>query len=378
MSRRPRRNHTPAFKAKVALAAIKGEKTLADLAQQFDVHPNQITQWKAQLQDGAAGVFGSETRTDAAAMRIDLKTLHAKIGELTLENDFLGRRARQGGFAERKAMIDRAHPLPLTRQAQLLRISRGSVYSVPRSVSAADLAIMRRMDEVHLEYPFAGSRMLRDLLTAEGFKIGRQHVATLMKRLRIEALYRKPSTSKPAPGHKFYPYLLRNLPVTRPNQVWAMDITYVPMARGFVYLAAVVDWFSRRVLTWRLSITLEAGFCIEALEEALARHGCPDIFNTDQGSQFTSAEFTGLLIRNAIAISMDGKGAWRDNVFVERIWRSVKYEEVYLRAYDTVSEARASIGRYLDFYNAKRPHSSLDRQTPDHAYFTGLLQIAAA
>jgi putative transposase len=275
-------------------------------------------------------------------------------------------------------MIDRAHPLPLTRQARLLQISRGSVYSVPRAVSAADLAIMRRMDALHLEYPFAGSRMLRDLLTAEGFKIGRQHVATLMKRLRIEALYRKPSTSKPAPGHTIYPYLLRHLPVTRPNQVWAMDITYIPMARGFVYLAAVVDWFSRRVLTWRLSITLEAGFCIEALEEALARYGRPDIFNTDQGSQFTSAEFTGILIRNAIAISMDGKGAWRDNVFVERIWRSVKYEEVYLRAYDTVSEARASIGRYLDFYNAKRPHSSLDRQTPDHAYFTGLPQIAAA
>jgi putative transposase len=275
-------------------------------------------------------------------------------------------------------MIDRAHPLPLTRQAQLLQISRGSVYSVPRAVSAADLAIMHRMDALHLEYPFAGSRMLRDLLTAEGFTIGRQHVATLMKRLRIEALYRKPSTSKPAPGHKIYPYLLRNLPVTRPNQVWAMDITYIPMARGFVYLAAVVDWFSRRVLAWRLSITLETGFCIEALEEALARHGRPDIFNTDQGSQFTSAEFTGILIRNAIAISMDGKGAWRDNVFVERIWRSVKYEEVYLRAYDTVPEARASIGRYLDFYNAKRPHSSLDRQTPDHAYFTGLPQIAAA
>jgi putative transposase len=275
-------------------------------------------------------------------------------------------------------MIDRAHPLPVTRQAQLLQISRGSVYAVPRAVSAAELAIMRRMDEVHLEYPFAGSRMLRDLLTAEGFKIGRQHVVTLMKRLRIEAVYRKPSTSKPAPGHKIYPYLLRHLPVTRSNQVWAMDIPYIPMARGFVYLAAVVDWFSRRVLTWRLSITLETGFCIEALEEALARYGRPDIFNTDQGSQFTSAEFTGILIRNAIAISMDGKGAWRDNVFVERIWRSVKYEEVYLRAYDTVSEARASIGRYLNFYNAKRPHSSLDRQTPDHAYFTGLAQIAAA
>jgi putative transposase len=275
-------------------------------------------------------------------------------------------------------MIDRSHDLPITRQAQVLEISRSGVYYLPRAISAADLAIMRRIDQLHLDFPFAGSRMLRDLLTAEGFKIGRQHVTTLMKHMGVEALYRKPNTSKPAPGHKIYPYLLRNLQVTRPNHVWAMDITYIPMARGFVYLAAVVDWFSRRVLAWRLSITLEVGFCTEALEEALARHGRPDIFNTDQGSQFTSAEFTGILIQNGIAISMDGRGAWRDNIFVERVWRSVKYEEVYLRAYATVSDARASIARYLGFYNSRRPHSSLDRQTPDTAYFTRLPQIAAA
>jgi putative transposase len=199
-----------------------------------------------------------------------------------------------------------------------------------------------------------------------------------MKRMGIEALYRKPNTSKPAPGHQVYPYLLRKLPITRPNQVWAMDITYIPMARGFVYLAAVVDWFSRRVLSWRLSITLEAAFCIEALEEALARYGRPEIFNTDQGSQFTSHDFTSVLLKNEIAISMDGKGAWRDNVFVERLWRSIKYEEVYLRAYDSVAEARTSIGRYLTFYNGRRPHSSLDRRTPDQAYFTPLPQLAAA
>ena len=251
-------------------------------------------------------------------------------------------------------MIDRSHDLPITSQAKALNISRSSVYYLPRAVPAADLAIMRRIDELHLDFPFAGSRMLRDLLNAEGVAIGRRHVATLMKRMGIEAIYRRPNTSKPAPGHKIYPYLLRNLPITRPDQVWAMDITYIPMARGFVYLAAVIDWFSRRVLAWRLSITMEAAFCVEALEEALARHGRPEIFNTDQGSQFTSEAFTGVLTRNGIAISMDGKGAWRDNVFVERLWRSVKYEEVYLRAYDTVAEARASIGRYLSFYN----HSS--------------------
>ena len=275
-------------------------------------------------------------------------------------------------------MIDREHDLPIARQAKALNISRGSVYYLPRPVSAADLAIMRRIDELHLEFPFAGSRMLRGLLAAEGCKIGRRHVKTLMRRMGIEALYRRPRTTKPEPGHKIYPYLLRGMAITRPNQVWAMDITYIPMARGFVYLAVVLDWFSRRVLSWRLSITMEAAFCVETLEDALARHGKPDIFNTDQGSQFTGAAFTGVLIKNGIAISMDGKGAWRDNVFVERLWRSVKYEEVYLKAYDNVSEARASIGRYLDFYNRRRPHSSLDDATPDQAYFTQLLLRLAA
>jgi putative transposase len=275
-------------------------------------------------------------------------------------------------------MIDRAHDLPITKQAKALSISRGSVYYLPRPVPEADLAIMRRLDRLHLEFPFAGSRMLRGLLAAEGCKIGRRHVKTLMRRMGIEALYRRPRTTQPEPGHKIYPYLLRGVEITQPNQVWAMDITYIPMQRGFVYLAVVLDWFSRRVLSWSVSITMEAAFCVETLEDALARHGKPEILNTDQGSQFTGAAFTSVLIENGIAISMDGKGAWRDNVFVERLWRSVKYEEVYLRAYDTASEARASIGRYLDFYNRRRPHSSLDGITPDHAYFNPLpLRVAA-
>ncbi|WP_371262547.1 IS3 family transposase [Sphingobium sp. YR768] len=378
MSKRPRRNHSPAFKAKVALAAVKGEKTLAELAQQFDVHPNQITQWRGQLLEGAAGVFGSETRSEAAAPAIDVKTLHAKIGELTLVNDFL-RGAREGGtVAERKTMIDRSHALPLARQARELGISRGGIYYLPRPVPPADLAIMRRIDELHLEFPFAGSRMLRDLLRQEGIEIGRQHVATLMKKMAIEAIYRRPNTSKPTPGHKIYPYLLRKLPIVRPNQVWATDISYIPMARGFVYLVAIVDWFSRKVLAWRVSITMEADFCVEALEEALTRFGKPEIFNTDQGSQFTSHAFTSVLLREEIAISMDGRGAWRDNVMVERLWRSVKYEEVYLRAYGGVSEARESIGRYLSFYNGRRPHSSLAARTPDQAYFDNLPVMMAA
>jgi putative transposase len=291
---------------------------------------------------------------------------------------FFGRCAHQGRLAERQAMIDRSHELPLAEQAKVLKLSRSSLYYRPRPVPAADLAIMRRIDELHLDYPFAGSRMLRDILNNEGIAIGRDHVATLMRRMGIEAIYRRANTSKPEPGHKIYPYLLRNLAIEKPNHVWAMDITYVPMARGFVYLAAVVDWFSRRVLSWRLSITMDVAFCLEAVEEALARHGRPEIFNTDQGSQFTSAAFTGLLTKNDIAISMDGRGSWRDNVFVERLWRSVKYEEVYLRAYGSVAEARASLGRYLDFYNRKRPHSSLDARTPDQAYFDHLPQPAAA
>jgi putative transposase len=275
-------------------------------------------------------------------------------------------------------MIDRRHRLALGRQAELLGISRGSLYYDACPVSPADLAIMRRIDELHLDYPFAGSRMLRDLLRGEGLAIGRERVTTMMRRMGIEAIYRRPHTSKPADGHKVFPYLLRNVPIDRPNQVWAMDITYIPMARGFVYLTAIVDWFSRRVLSWRLSISMEVDFCLDALDEALARHGRPEIFNTDQGSQFTSAAFTGLLVEHAIRISMDGRGSWRDNVFVERLWRTVKYEEVYLRAYDSVAEARGSIGRYLGFYNRKRPHSSLSGQTPDQAYFGGLALAEAA
>jgi putative transposase len=275
-------------------------------------------------------------------------------------------------------MIDRSHELPLARQAALLRLSRSQLYYEPRPVPAAELAIMRRIDALHLDYPFAGSRLLRDLLRGEGVVIGRDVVRTMMRRMCIEALYRRPNTSKPAPGHKIYPYLLGGLAVERPNQVWAMDITYIPMAHGFVYLAAVMDWSTRRVLAWRLSITMEVDFCIEAVEEALATYGRPEIFNTDQGSQFTSAAFTGLLLENKIAISMDGRGSWRDNVFVERLWRSVKYEEVYLRAYDSVGDARASLGRYLAFYNAIPPHSSLDARTPDNAYFNPLPHSVAA
>jgi putative transposase len=275
-------------------------------------------------------------------------------------------------------MIDREHKLSVTRQAEALGISRGSVYYLPRPVSDADLKLMQRIDELHLELPFAGARMLRDLLRDEGITVGRKHVRTLMLRMGIEALYRRPNTSRAHPAHLVYPYLLRSLAIERANHVWTLDITYIPMARGFVYLVAVMDWYSRKVLSWRLSITMDVEFCVSAMQDAIARYGVPEIVNTDQGSQFTSLEFTQLLKAHDIRISMDGRGRWLDNVFIERLWRSVKHEEVYLKAYASVSEARDSLRRYLEFYNTRRPHSSLDRVTPDQFYFRSLPAHQAA
>ena len=275
-------------------------------------------------------------------------------------------------------MIDPAHQLSITAQARLLGISRANVYYLPRATSPADLTLMRRIDELHLNFPFAGSRMLRDLLRLEGHHVGRKHVRTLMRKMGIEALYRKKNTSQRHPEHAVFPYLLRGLTIDRPNQVWAMDITYVPMKRGFVYLAAVIDWATRRALSFRLSNSMNVDFCIEAVEEAIAHYGTPETFNTDQGSQFTSADFVGLLQRHQIRISMDGKGCWRDNVFVERLWRTVKYEEIYLHAYESVTEARQSLTRYFGFYNQRRPHSALDGQTPDTVYFKPLPSTRAA
>ena len=275
-------------------------------------------------------------------------------------------------------MIDREHDLPISRQAKALGVSRGSVYYRPRPVSPEDLALMRRIDELHLERPFAGARMLRDLLAREGVEVGRRHVSTLMKRMGIEAIYRRRNTSKPAPGHKIHPYLLRGVSITEPNHVWASDITYIPMALGFLYLVAIIDWASRAVLAWRLSNTMDTGFCIAALDEALARHGTPKIFNTDQGAQFTSAVFTGRLEAAGIAISMDGRGRFMDNIFIERLWRSIKYEEVHLKAYADGREARNGIGLWMNFYNHHRPHQAMNNQFPMAAWRAGTDRIEAA
>jgi putative transposase len=266
-------------------------------------------------------------------------------------------------------MIDRDHPLPLTHQAEALKLSRGSLYYKPSAVSAQDLELMRIIDRVHTDHPFAGARMMRDMLRLRGYNVGRRHVGRLMRRMGIEALYRKKRTSKKNPEHKVYPYLLRNLVVERANDVWCTDISYIPMREGFLYLIAVLDWATRKVLTWRLSNSLTTDFCVDALEDAIATFGRPKIFNTDQGCQFTDSTFTDVLKNNGIAISMDGKGAWRDNVFIERFWRSIKYEEVYLRAYESANEAKQFISRYIAFYNQERPHSSLDGLPPDAVYF---------
>lgn len=275
-------------------------------------------------------------------------------------------------------MIDRTHKLTITRQAELLKVSRGTVYYLPKPTSATDLALMRRIDELHLEHPFMGARMLRDQLARIGLHAGRRHICTLMQHMGIEALAPQPGTSKAAPGNKIYPYLLRKLPIIRANQVWALDTTYIPMAKGFVYLTAVVDVASRRVLTHKVAITMEACHAREIIEEAFARYGTPEIVNTDQGSQFTATEFTEVVLAKGCKLSMDGRGSWRDNVFVERVWRSVKYERVYLKAYDGVSAARADIANYFTWYNTERPHSSLDRMTPKQSYLDLLPKLQEA
>ena len=275
-------------------------------------------------------------------------------------------------------MINRSDKLPVVRQCALLNLSRSSVYYRPQPVSESDLALMRRIDELHLKHPFAGARMLRDRLRLDGIQVGRRHVSTLMKKMGIEALYQRPNTSRKHPQNPIFPYRLHGLDITRANHVWAMDITYIPMRKGFVYLAAVLDWATRRVLSWRLSNSLTTDFCLEAVEEAIQRYGKPEIFNTDQGSQFTSQEFVDLIQGHGIQVSMDGKGRWVDNVFVERLWKSVKYEEVYLHAYDSVSQARQGLQSYFKFYNEQRPYSSLDGKTPDSVYFNSLpIQQAA-
>jgi putative transposase len=280
---------------------------------------------------------------------------------------------------DREALLDRAHPkLSMRRQCQLLTLARSGVYRTRRPADADDLALMRRLDELFIRWPFLGSRRLTALLREDGLSINRKRVQGLMRRMGIAALGPKPRTTKPEPGHKIFPYLLRGLAIERPNQVWAADITYIPLGRGFLYLVAVLDWASRAVLAWRLSNTMDATFCVAALEEALARYGRPEIFNTDQGSQFTSAAFTGTLVAAGIRISMDGRGRWMDNVFIERLWRSLKYEDIYLKGYADGREARTGIAEWITFYNTRRPHQALDNRMPMAVWSAGIAAVNVA
>ncbi|MDI6765191.1 MAG: IS3 family transposase [Thermodesulfobacteriota bacterium] len=375
MSKRPRRNHAPAFKAKVALDALKGEQTLAELSQHYQVHPNQITEWKRQLLEHAPDIFSKDRKPEQVP---SVKDLHAKIGQLSMENDFLSGRARSHRRCERKAMIDKGDALPVTRQCDLLDLSRSGVYYTPLPLSVKDMELMRQIDEIHLAYPFYGSRKIRNELWARGYDVGRDRVRRLMRRMGIEALYVRPRLSLAHPAHVKHPYLLRGLEITRANHVWATDITYIPMAKGFCYLVAIMDWASRMVLSWRLSNTLDSSFCVDALEEAIAKYGCPEIFNTDQGSQFTAEAFTDTLRSRGISISMDGKGRWMDNVFIERLWKSVKYEDIYLKAYGSMAEVKKGLASYFMFYNEKRWHQNFDRKTPAMVYFSTQPQKQAA
>jgi len=275
-------------------------------------------------------------------------------------------------------MIDKEDKLPVTRQCEILDLNRSGIYYKPVPLSDADRELMRQIDEIHLLYPFYGSRNIRNDLWAKGHNVSRGKVRRLMRRMGIEALYVKPKLSWSNPKHVKYPYLLRDLQITRPNHVWCADITYIPMARGFCYLVAVMDWSSRYVLAWRLSNTLDSSFCVDALEEAIAHYGCPEIFNTDQGSQFTAEVFTDTLNSNNIAISMDGKGRWMDNVFIERLWKSVKYEDIYLKSYGSMTEVKRDLSLYFKFYNEKRWHHNFDKKTPSMVYFGSLAQKQAA
>ncbi|XKH38623.1 IS3 family transposase [Azospirillum doebereinerae] len=364
-----RKRYSAEFKAKVALEAIRGDLTVSQLVAKHGVHQTLINTWKKQAMEGMAGVFSGKAEAAETSRQEEVEKLHAMIGQLVVERDFFAQGLRSMSVGRRRELIEPDHPrLTIRRQCELISISRSSYYEVAKGEPAANLALMRLIDEQFLETPWYGSRQMTRHLRRHGHEVNRKRVRRLMGRMGLQAVYQRPKTTVRHPEHKVWPYLLRDVTIDRPNQVWCTDITYIPMRRGFLYLVAVMDWATRKVLSWRLSNTMDVEFCIEAVEEAMARHGRPDIFNTDQGSQFTSPRFTGLLTAAGIRVSMDGRGRWMDNVFIERLWRSMKYECVYLHAFETGSEAKAGIGRWIDYYNLDRPHSALGGRTPEETY----------
>ncbi|UTV80729.1 IS3 family transposase [Acidithiobacillus sp. YTS05] len=370
-----RKQYKPEFKAQVALAALQGDKTMAELAQEFGVHPTMINAWRRQLVEHAATAF--ERGKSQTEEPVDVQALYRKIGQLEMERDFLAQARSHVSDRERRQMIDRAQtPVSVQRQCALLGVPRSTVYYRAHPRPMGD-GLLRAIDRLYTAFPFMGRRQIHRMLKAENVVVNRKTVHRAMRILDIAAVAPGPHTSKPHPQHPKYPYLLRGVTVDRPHQVWSADVTYLPMARGFQYLVAVVDWFSRKVLSWRVSNSLDAGFCVEALKEAIRRYGTPEIFNTDQGAQFTAESFLSVLRQHGIRISMDGKGRALDNVFVERLWRTVKYEHVYLRPAETGTELKAGLRAYFDWYNAERPHSSLGDRTPDVVYAEGLQRLVA-
>ncbi|MBS1084490.1 IS3 family transposase [Gluconobacter kondonii] len=369
MGKVTRKRYAAEFKSRVALEAIRGELTLAELASKHGVHQTMIAQWKRQAVEGMAATFSGKAVSEPPVSPADVEKLHAKIGELLVERGFFTRCLCSVGRDQRRQMIDLKRPrLSVVRQCTLLQLNRSGVYYRPVPLNEANLALMRLIDAQFLETPYYGSRQMTWHLRRLGHEVGRKRVRRLMAIMGLRAIYQKPRTSVPHPEHRKYPYLLRDLVIDRPNQVWCSDITYIPMKRGFLYPVAIMDWFTRKVLSWRLSNTMNAEFCIEALRDALVRYGTPEIFNTDQGSQFTTPRFTGLLEERQIRISMDGRGRWLDNVFIERLWRSMKYECVSLHAFETGSELRVGLTKWITHYNGQRPHAALAGRTPDEAY----------